>query len=607
MTWKRGEISELPSAEIGKFESKVQRADIEHVLVAQWEEHCVECAPPSCYSTCPKFIIRPDRRCSRFRYGIVDNNQCRGLFDYAAEIVFEDWAKLECRFRPGFATFKKPAQIRRLNRFANRISYFSRNASEILNLIFPFFQLNDVTTALRRGFIRRKSLFDRQSESPDAFIFECFSFENYKFEFNLNCVSSEKILAIQKLEIVPGQNYFEIPANEFNLNQVKGEGSVWLQISPQFGKRPKVGFSWLHFVKVSNSQQALVETSAQKVKRVAWDLDNTIWDSVLIESEKKELSIKKDARELIHELDRKGIIQTVVSKNSHDEAWAMLEEKNLSHFFVYPAINWGSKSQNLKEIASKLNISLNSFALVDDSDHERAEVEFALPMVRVFSDVDIPTLNERDEFDVAFDAMGTKRRETYQQAEKRGMFEAKFSDNYFDFLRSLDIEVFLSHPKEQEDIDRCLDLIQRSNQLNLTTKRYNKEQFESILQDSSVVCFAIRAKNKFGDYRIIGFVSIDLDEGPLINNMVISCRIAKKRVEHAVLHNCISLLRDQGFLSLEARLIETKKNGPLTEIFDDMPFEKKRESGEIVYTMTDLDDFEDERIITVYRKSNLKI
>ena len=118
---------------------------------------------------------------------------------------------------------------------------------------------------------------------------------------------------------------------------------------------------------------------APKVKCVAWDLDNTLWEGILVESDPSRIYIKSDVIRLIKSFDVRGIIQTIVSKNDHDLALKVLKQNKISDYFIYPAINWGQKSKNLSTIAKNINIDLNTFALIDDSEFERFEVKNSLP------------------------------------------------------------------------------------------------------------------------------------------------------------------------------------------------------------------------------------
>ena len=92
---------------------------------------------------------------------------------------------------------------------------------------------------------------------------------------------------------------------------------------------------------------------------MAWDLDNTLWHGIL-ENMENQPTLRPGVLNLIHELDKSGIIQTIVSKNTYSNAWPILEELDISDYFLHPAINWGQKSMNLLQIAEKLNININS-------------------------------------------------------------------------------------------------------------------------------------------------------------------------------------------------------------------------------------------------------
>ena len=598
LTWKKERIENRLHKL--NFSSKLNPEEVESALLTRWEEHCVECAPPTCYTTCSKFIQRADGRCSRFKYGISDNFEFSGIYKYGADISFEDWAKLECRFNPHSVVGMSPSLLSKFTQVINSLSRFMCWISTLTSQKGQSSKIQDLTTSLLRRLVRIPSFYKRQLEDIDVFVFECFSFEEEEFYFNLNCKSSERILLLEKFTIKPGQNYFEISIERFNFASLNDQEPVWLSLTPQAGARPRVAITWLHFVDLCGkyrSTSAISQRSATKVKCVAWDLDNTIWNGVLIENSHADLTVRDYVRRTITEFDRRGIIQTIVSKNDHNEAWQMLEKMQLADFFVYPAINWGSKSENLKNIASKLNISIDSFAIIDDSSQERAEIEFALPMVRVYADTAIPTLSDQAEFDIPYDSMSSKRRKAYKDAEQRAIFEEKFSDNYFEYLRSLQIKIVISPPDLQDEQERCLELIQRSNQLNLTTNRYDASQFQKILDDTNVNSYAIKAQDRFGDYGIIAFISIDLTGIPLITNFVISCRIAQKRVEHAVVNRLAIELGTMGYQRLQARLYETTKNGPLVKIFDEMPFECTKKNGVISYELNDLTHLEDENVV----------
>src|SRR3990167_1597589 len=202
----------------------------------------------------------------------------------------------------------------------------------------------------------------------------------------------------------------------------------------------------------------------------------------------------------------------------------------LQDYFLF-AIHWGPKSESLKEIARRLNINLDTFVLIDDSPFERAEVQSALPQVRVYSVEQIPKLLSYSEFDVPITEMSKTRRASYLAEIKRDRVKESFSGDYESFLRSCQMQLRIFILEEEKHILRCLELIQRSNQLNLSARRYTEEQFRQLLSDKRVLNIALGCKDKFGDYGIVGFASVAEKDGiPVLQDLVLSCRVAQKRV-----------------------------------------------------------------------------
>ncbi|MDQ1740745.1 MAG: hypothetical protein QOE53_2397, partial [Pseudonocardiales bacterium] len=126
-----------------------------------------------------------------------------------------------------------------------------------------------------------------------------------------------------------------------------------------------------------------------RIKCIVWDLDNTLWDGVLLEDEA--VTMRPWVSQHIKRLDEMGILQSVASKNDRASAMAKLAELGLSDIFLYPQVNWNAKSSSIQLIAKALNLGLDAFAFVDDQEFERAEVAHELPAVTC---VDITALDE---------------------------------------------------------------------------------------------------------------------------------------------------------------------------------------------------------------------
>jgi FkbH-like protein len=378
-------------------------------------------------------------------------------------------------------------------------------------------------------------------------------------------------------DIDPGANFHTLDAGSFTLPGSTDNGLPRLLVYPENDEEARVVFTWLDFVSYSNGRRpvsaAPTAAPAEKVKCVAWDLDNTLWSGILVEDGAGACRPRAEVLETVRALDDRGILQTVVSKNDHDVTWELVERLGLSEYFLYPAINWGSKSQNLRQVAERLNIGLDTFALVDDSPFERAEVETALPMVRTYSDSDAVALLERPEFDVVVTEASRRRRQSYLENIERDRVFARFAGDYLDFLRSCEMTMRIFAPVDEGDRRRCLELVQRSNQLNLSSRRYAEAEFAALLEDPDVVCLAVECADRFGSYGIVGFASMtDGDSSVRVGDLVLSCRVARKRVEHSFFRWLGARVLERGGSEIRADFRPTERNAPLAEVLADLRF-----------------------------------
>ena len=589
-----------------KCKSNLSVKDVEWVQLLYWREHCLECAPPECYRSCGYYEARRDKRCVRACYGIYPDSAHKGYLGFGADVRFKRWAKLGTALYPARFSPKKLREFQRADLFTSKIINTIFDATNFLNPFDrlkinwrnPQRQLFKAQTYFREMYLRKvlcrrniskKSLL----EKPDCLVIECYSFEELDFNLVIE-YNGGSFLHRDSVKVSKGENYFEIPAEKF-IDIDKGENS--LIVYPENNLEARLIFTWLDFVKKRKPQlssskdqkKANTEKSAAKVKCVAWDLDNTMWDGTLIDSSTRDIVIKEDRIKLIKQLDERGIIQTIVSKNDHDEAWAVLEKHGLGEYFVYPAINWGPKSENLRACAKAININLDTFAFIDDSPFERAEVESALPQVRVYTEAQIPELLSFEEFDIAVTEESRKRRKSYLVQMQREKIAQEYRGDYKSFLKECKMTLTLFCPVEEKRLLRCFELIERSNQLNLSTRRYSQEEFRELNSAPGIFCVAMRCKDKFGDYGTVGFASID-ERGavPKIVDLVISCRVAKKMVEHTFIEWLCNREKTRGAMWLEATFVRTKKNGPLGKVFEELPFEAFDEDGENVLYKLDL-------------------
>lgn len=517
--------------------SRLRPTDVASTMLVHWQEHCVECAPPECYTSCLLYDRRDDLKCARLAYGIVPNRQLFGLFNYGAELRFRRWGKLETTLRPRPVS----ARTHRVIDATDRIATSAVNAvGRRLRPLFPNRPLNRLLTGFRERLLNRATA-EFNATRYDDFVIECYLVDPARVVLVIEAVREPSVIIRESVSLRSGHNFVRIPAHGFHA--AIGRPETFLRVYSALDATPRLIFTWLDFVAyragrhhhVSGDFAERDARPSAKIKCVAWDLDNTVWSGTLLDDGRDRLHLRKGVVDVMRALDERGILQTVASKNDPEQALPLLAEYGLQDFFLHPAVNWGAKSSNLGNIAKRLNIGLDTIALIDDSAFERAEVEAALPMVRTYAETELERLLTLPEFDVPVTEMSARRRLSYRTESMREAAREGFPDDYSEFLRSCEMRMRVFVPREPEHVQRCHELVQRSNQLNLSSRRYTADEFAALLGTPGVVSLAIDCEDRFGSYGIVGFVTVDERAAtPIVTNFVLSCRVAQKRVEHAL-------------------------------------------------------------------------
>ena len=345
----------------------------------------------------------------------------------------------------------------------------------------------------------------------------------------------------------------------------------------QMGMNPKFSKAFAEWF-----QRKLEEVALKRKKCLVLDLDNTLWGGVLGEDGIEGIRLGGNYpgkafhsfQEALLELSKSGVILTVCSKNNEAdvlEAW----EKNpfmvlKKDSFATWRINWTDKATNIKELADELNLGLDSFVYIDDNPSERELIKQALPMVEVPV---FPT--QPYELPVFFKAIveqyfrvysvtneDKKKTEQYKANAQRARVQRSFVD--FDaFLESLEIQITIETANEFI-IPRIAQLTQKTNQFNLTTKRYTDADIRSFLQNGWKI-WCISVADKFGDSGITGCI---LFNGDTIDTFLLSCRILGKGIEIAFLKTILSLQKEMGVKSIRADYFPTTKNSQVNDFYD---------------------------------------
>ena len=336
-------------------------------------------------------------------------------------------------------------------------------------------------------------------------------------------------------------------------------------------------------------------------KCIVLDLDNTLWGGIVGEDGYNGISLGDtpsgkafvEFQKILLSLHQRGIILAINSKNNPVDAMEViknhpnmiLREEN----FACIKINWNDKLSNMQEIANELNIGLESIVFFDDDPMNRELIRSTIPEVltpelsKDPSQFPLVLLNLND-FDVLkITGEDSKRGEMYQQQRKRTELSQK-TKNLDDFLNQLDIKVKIKTASEFT-LPRISQLTLKTNQFNLTTKRYQEEEIRNFINSPDKVVACAQVTDKFGDNGITGvyIINKDSNEEWSIDTMLLSCRIMGRGVEEGMLDHIIQEARNVGVTRIKANYIPTKKNKPAENFLPNFGF--KKENNHWIYSL----------------------
>ena len=211
----------------------------------------------------------------------------------------------------------------------------------------------------------------------------------------------------------------------------------------------------------------------------------------------------------------------------------MLKKFEIEEYFLTPQISWRPKSDAVQAIARELNIGLDSLLFVDDSEFELQQVGAALPEVRTLNSTRYLEIADLEECQVPVTDESRNRRTMYRVETQRRDAAENFADDYVAFLRDCEIRLNI-RPMIEENLERVHELTQRTNQMNFSGNRYDRSVLKQILSTSYLDTYVLDVEDRFGTYGVVGFCIVD-NRVPLMTDLMFSCRIQSKRVEHAFL------------------------------------------------------------------------
>lgn len=349
-------------------------------------------------------------------------------------------------------------------------------------------------------------------------------------------------------------------------------------------------------------QTALSVTVPKKV--LLLDLDHTLWGGLAGENDKKAVVLSDDGTGLAYKnfqrvilrMKEQGVLLGIVSKNNEKDAMDLI--KRHPHMVLRPEdfavrkINWRPKHENIAEIAGELNLGLDSFVFFDDSPTERKLVADLLPKVTV---PEFPGKPEdlapfmTDLFHRYFEKVKLTKEDLektrqYQENQKREQFKTSIED-FDSYLKELQIR--MERVPAEENKTRFLQLMNKTNQFNLTTRRFTEKEVEMILEDKDYEVFLYRVEDCFGDYGIVSASVLDYHKEPAVMEFTMSCRVMGKNIENAVIEQMEQSARERGYDKLTGIYKPTEKNAPVRDLYPDLGYQKVKvcADGSVLYEM----------------------
>ena len=342
------------------------------------------------------------------------------------------------------------------------------------------------------------------------------------------------------------------------------------------------------------SVSCIIKSIYGKNKKVlTLDLDNTLWGGIVGDDGPENLAIGQETsmgqvysefQQYIKDHRDIGVILTVDSKNDHENAIAGLNHPDSTltpDDFVVIKANWDPKSKNLVDTAAELNLLPESFVFVDDNPAEREIIRAQVPGAAV------PEIGNVEDYIRAIDHAGyfevtnlsaddAKRNEMYKANAQRAALEATFSD-YGQYLDSLEMTGVIKS-FEPVFLDRIAQLTNKSNQFNLTTKRYSRADIEQVSESSEYIDIYGKLIDKFGDNGVVSVVIGHINGSVLDMDLwIMSCRVLKRDMEFAMMDGLVERAKKAGLSKIIGYYYPTAKNNMVRDFYDRMGFTKVSE------------------------------
>jgi FkbH-like protein len=387
----------------------------------------------------------------------------------------------------------------------------------------------------------------------------------------------------------------------------------------RFYQSSKAPYSISFFKKYIGAIESTILKLSGKVKKaIIFDCDNTLWkgivgedglDNIHMSSNTSQGKAYHDVQSIAKYLTNNGILVGLCSKNNLsdvDEVINNHKDMILSNDdLIIKKVNWNDKASNLQEIASELNIGLDSLLFVDDSDYEINLIRERLPEVVTFQ-VPKNSYLYKNEFlnfiykNLNLSSASQDLNKTAQYKEQ--IIREKVKSNFVsieDYIASLEIKLNI-HKNNQNEIARISQLTQKTNQFNLCTCRYTEVEIEEFMSSNNHFVFSSDVTDKFGDsgLTIVCIVITDIvNSYAFIDSLLMSCRVIGRNIEYVFIDQVIKYLESMGVKTVNSKYIKTTKNSQVSNFYDKLGFSILQEKDNLKEYSLDLIN---------YKKSNIE-
>lgn len=477
--------------------------------------------------------------------------------------------------------------------FKPDLIYIHTTNKNIINLPLPGDEKENFDEKLEAEFSRFKTVWEKAEENFHCPVIQN-NFEPYEYRVlgNRDCFDFGGVIRfINALNTKMGDYAIEHPS--FYINDLSYEASVigldkWYDYSKWYLFKYPFSFEAIPFVafNISNIIKAIY---GKNKKALALDLDNTMWGGVIGDDGVDNISLGIESpagmpyslmQQYVKKLSLTGVALNLCSKNDPQIGLTGFNHPSSElgpDDFIVKKVNWDNKDLNIHAIANELNIGEDSIVFIDDNPAERQIVDdntacYVLPYE--VPDNAVAVLDRSGLFEsLGISAEDKKRSQYYRDNLKRASEMAEFSD-YSEYLKSLNMKCYFS-PIDEKNIQRVTQLINKTNQFNLTTKRYTIEEVEQFVKDADTFSVCGRLEDKYGDNGIVTILMAKQNgkEADIIL-WLMSCRVFKRELEFAMFDRLCDIAKERGVEILNGEYIRTKKNGLVSDFYASLGFEK---------------------------------